>query len=196
MEEKNKRKTESYNDKNINRSMDRNMDKTMNKTTHVVMTKNKKIAYRGMLTALAMVLSYLESFIPVFAAVPGIKIGLANIVTVFAIVRLGIIDAAVIGLIRIVLSALLFGNPVMMIYSFAGLVLSIAVMALASRLPFFGTMGMSILGGVAHNLGQLLVAALIVGNTSILYYLGILLVVGAVSGAVVGIMAGVLLRKV
>ena len=69
-------------------------------------------------------------------------------------------------------------------------------MALASRLPFFGTMGMSILGGVAHNLGQILVAAFIVGNTSILYYLGILLVVGAVSGAVVGIMAGVLLRKV
>lgn len=196
MEEKNKRKTESYNDKNINRSMDRNMDKTMNKTTHVVMTKNKKIAYRGMLTALAMVLSYLESFIPVFAAVPGIKIGLANIVTVFAIVRLGIIDAAVIGLIRIALSALLFGNPVMIIYSLSGLALSIAVMALVSRLPFFGTMGMSILGGVAHNLGQILVAAFIVGNTSILYYLGILLVVGAVSGAVVGIMAGVMLRKV
>ncbi len=193
---KNKSENDTKTDRSPDRIIDNNMNKTVNKSARVVITKNRKIAYRGMLTALAMVLSYLESFIPVFAAVPGIKIGLANIVTVFAIVRLSIIDAAAIGVIRVVLSALLFGNPVMIIYSFAGLVLSIAVMALASKLPFFGTMGMSILGGVAHNLGQLLVAAFIVGNTSILYYLGILLVVGAVSGAVVGIMAGVLLKRV
>ena len=161
----------------------------------IPMTKNRKIAYRGLLVALAMVLSYLESFIPVFAAVPGIKIGLANIVTVFALFKLGVIDAVVIGLIRVILSALLFGNPVMIIYSLAGLVLSITVMFIASKLPFLGTMGVSILGGVMHNLGQLLVAAFIVGNTSILYYLGILLVVGAVSGAVVGLMAGIIMKK-
>ncbi len=161
-----------------------------------IMSKNKKIAYRGMLTALAMVLSYLESFIPVFAAVPGIKIGLANIVTIFALYRLGVMDAAVIGLIRIVLSALLFGNPVMIIYSHAGLILSIAAMTLAKCLPFFGMMGVSVVGGVFHNLGQLLAAAFMIRSVSILYYLGILLAVGAVAGAVIGVISGIILKRI
>ena len=165
----------------------------MKQTGKKPLSKNKKISYRGMLTALAMVLSYLESFIPLFAAVPGIKIGLANIVTIYALYRLSVVDAAVIGVIRIVLSALLFGNPVMIIYSLAGLALSITAMFLCKALPFFGMMGVSIAGGVFHNMGQLLAAAFIVGNISILYYLGILLAVGAVAGAVIGIIAGVII---
>lgn len=161
-----------------------------------IRSKNRKIAYRGLLTALAMVLSYLESFIPVFAAVPGIKIGLANIVTVYAIFRLGFPDAAIIGIIRVVLSALLFGNPVMIVYSAAGLFFSLLIMFILSKLPFFGIMGVSVAGGVFHNLGQLAAAAVFAGSVSLMYYLWILLVVGAVSGGIIGVLAGIVIRKV
>ncbi len=159
-------------------------------------SRNRRIVYRGAFAALAMVLSYLESFIPVFAAVPGVRIGLANIVTVFAIYSLGFFDAVIISVIRIVLSALLFGNPVMIIYSLAGMALSVTAMFLARKLPFFGKTGVSIMGGVFHNLGQLLAAAFLVGSIRILYYLGILLTVGAVAGAVIGLLAGVILNKI
>ncbi|SEG01498.1 heptaprenyl diphosphate synthase [Eubacterium ruminantium] len=159
------------------------------------LNKNKRIVYRGALVALAMVLSYLESFIPVFVAVPGVRIGLANIVTVFALFKLGLLDALSIGIIRTILSALLFGNPVMIIYSLAGVVLSVFAMFLAKNIPFFGRTGVSIVGGIFHNLGQMIAASFFIGNERLLYYLGILLAIGAVTGAVVGLISGIIIEK-
>ncbi|SCW60172.1 heptaprenyl diphosphate synthase [Eubacterium ruminantium] len=160
------------------------------------LSKNKKIAYRGALIALAMVLSYIESFIPVFAAVPGVRIGLSNIVTVYSLYKLGLRDTIFIALARIVLSSLLFGNPVMIIYSAAGFIFAVIVMYLAMKLPIFGKTGVSVIGGIFHNLGQILVAAFMIGNMSLLYYLGVLLAVGAISGMIVGIISGIVIEKI
>jgi len=159
-------------------------------------SRNQKIAYRGCLLALALVLSFLESLIPVFFGVPGIRLGLANIVTVYTLYRLSAPDACFVTLARILLAALLFGNVTTMIYSLAGAALSLGVMLPAKRLPFLSSMGVSILGGAFHNVGQLLAAALILNAKGVLSFTAILLPVGALAGGVIGVAAGVLIRKV
>lgn len=160
-----------------------------------ILSRNKRIARRGILTALALILSYIESFIPVSAAVPGVKIGLANIVTVYALERLGIKDTIVISLLRILLSTILFGNPAVMIYSLSGALLSIAVMSLLSRIPGFGIMGISVSGAVFHNIGQCAAAALLLSNLSIFNYLPVLLISGTAAGIVTGLIANLVLRS-
>ena len=160
------------------------------------MRPNQRIAYRGCLLALALVLSYLESLIPVFWGIPGIRLGLANIVTVYTLYRLGAADAVFISLGRILLSALLFGNVTTMIYSLAGAALSLGVMLLAKPIPKLGAMGISMLGGVFHNIGQCCAAAILLRTGGILTTLTILLPVGAVAGAVIGVVAGILIIRV
>ncbi len=160
------------------------------------MSKNKRIAYRGVFIALGLVLSYLESFVPVSALAPGIKIGLANIVTVFSLYKLGTKDAIYISLGRIILSAVLFGGLVSGIYSLAGAALSMTVMIILKKIHFFSVMGVSIAGGVMHNLGQILLATLILNNKGLFYYMGILLITGSLAGTVIGILAGKMLKRI
>ncbi len=160
------------------------------------MSRNKRIAYRGCLLALALALSYLESLIPVFYGIPGLRIGLANVVTVYALYQLPLPDVCFIAGGRVVLSAILFGNVTVMIYSLAGALLSLAVMLLAKPLPWLSSMGVSILGGVFHNIGQTLVACFLLSSGGLLSILAVLLPVGAVTGTLVGILAGILIRKV
>ncbi len=160
------------------------------------MSNNRRIAYRGCLLALALVLSYLESLIPVFYGIPGIRIGLANIVTVYALYQLGAADAVFLAVGRILLSALLFGNVMTMLYSLAGAAFSLGVMLLARPIPKLSSMGVSVLGGVFHNIGQVAAAAFLLKTGGILGYLAVLLPVGAVAGALIGILAGVLIRRV
>ena len=129
----------------------------------------KRITYTGMFVAIAMVFSYLESMIPVNIAVPGIKLGLANMVTIVVMYRLRISDAWIVSLVRVVLSSLLFGNMTVMVYSMAGAVLSLLVMTLCRKKDLFGLLGTSILGGVSHNAGQIAMAyagAVHIGNYS------------------------------
>ncbi len=160
------------------------------------MSKNKRIAYRGVFIALGLVLSYIETFVPLTAIAPGIKIGLANIVTVYALYKMGTKDAIFISLGRIILSAVLFGGFVMAIYSLAGAFFSMTVMLILKKIPFFSILGVSIAAGVMHNFGQVLVAAFVLRNKSVMYYLGILIVSGCIAGTVVGIISARMINRI
>ncbi len=154
----------------------------------------KKVAYLGMLTALAFVFSYIEFLLPLNFGVPGIKPGLANLVVIVALYMLNVRTACALSFVRILLTGLTFGNPASMIYSLAGGMLSLAVMILAKRCNLFSVTGVSVLGGVFHNVGQIVVAILVVETKSLLYYLPVLIISGTVTGALVGILAAILIR--
>jgi len=149
----------------------------------------KKAAYGGVMTACALILSYIEYLLPINIGVPGIKLGLANIVTVVVLFWLGAGYAFAVNTLRIVVAALLFSGVFGMLFGLAGGTLSIAVMVLAKRTGAFSIVGASIAGGVAHNIGQLLVAAAFISNFAVLYYLPVLLTSGALTGLVIGILA-------
>lgn len=163
------------------------------------MKKNvvKNVAFYGMMIALAMVFSYLESFIPVNALIPipGVKLGLANIVVVFALYSMKPKDALIIGIIRVVLSGLLFGNPMTIAYSLAGCFLSWGIMTLTKKTKL-SIMGVSMLGGIFHNIGQLIVAVVLTSTVRIAYYLPVLLISGMVTGLLMGIAAKLVVDRI
>ena len=149
---------------------------------------SRKIAFLGVTTALALVFAYLESLLPpLMAAVPGIKLGLPNIVIIFVLYRFGVKEAAAVSFVRIAAVSLLFGNPMTFAYSVAGGLLSLAAMALLRKLDFLSLVGVSVAGGVLHNVGQILMAMLLLGTAELGYYLIILAVTGTVSGVFVGL---------
>ena len=153
-------------------------------------SKARRVALYGMLTALAFILSYVESLVPVTVGIPGVKLGLANLVVVIALYTLDLKGAFVISVVRIVLSGLTFGGLLSMLYSLAGGLLSFAVMAILSRKKVFGTVGVSVCGGVAHNIGQLLVAMAVLETESVWYYFPVLLISGSVAGVLIGLLGG------
>lgn len=157
--------------------------------------KASKIAQYGLLTALALVLSYLESLIPPLW-VPGVKLGLPNLAVVFALYRLGWKDACAISLVRVVLVTLLFGNGAALAYSIAGAALSLSLMGLLKKTGKFSSIGVSVAGGVAHNAGQILVAMVLLETARLAWYLPVLWVSGTVAGVLIGIVAGVLVERV
>lgn len=157
--------------------------------------KVKKLAVMGLCAAIALILSYVEVVLPpIFAAVPGIKIGLANICVIFALYRFGVLDAAVISLVRLIIVAVLFGNPMTFIYSLAGAALSLAVMAILKRFDFMSGVGVSVAGGVMHNVGQVIIAMLLLRTAEIGYYMVVLTFTGIVSGIFVGLCGGLLIK--
>lgn len=156
----------------------------------------RRITTAGILTAAAFILSYLEAVLPFSLGIPGVKLGLSHLVTVFALYRLTPWETVAITLVRVVLSALLFGNAASLAYSLAGALLSIAVMLLLCRLPVFSPIGVSVAGGICHNLGQLACAALLMSTVSLGWYLPVLLAAGCISGAVIGTVGGILIRRV
>ena len=153
------------------------------------------IALYGMMTALAFLLSYVETLIPVNLGVPGVKLGLANLASIVGIYLLGWGAAASIALVRIILVGFTFGNMSMMLYSFAGAAVSLLLMAFFYRLDLFGVTGVSIIGAAGHNIGQLIVASLVVENTAIFYYLPVLLMAGTIAGALIGILGGIIIKR-
>lgn len=158
-------------------------------------TRTKKVAYMGLLAALALILSYVESlFPPLFTAVPGIKMGLPNIVIIFALYRFGLKEAAAVSCVRLVAVAILFGSPLTFAYSLAGAVLSLSLMALFKRLDIFSTVGVSIIGGVMHNLGQIIVAMIVMETAQLGYYMIVLAITGTLSGAFIGLLGALLLK--
>lgn len=157
---------------------------------------NKLTALCGVFTSLAMILSYLESLVPITFAVPGIKLGLANIVTIIALHKLGLRPTIIISVGRIILSGILFGNVTVIVYSLAGAFFSILVMALVKLVKAFTVTGVSIAGAVAHNAGQLLVAVIVLENMNIMYYLLVLGIAGAIAGTLIGILASVIMRNI
>lgn len=158
--------------------------------------RSKRVARYALLTALAMVLSYLESLVPVSAAAPGIKLGLTNLVVIFALYRMSLRDAAVISLIRVVLVSLTFGNAYSFAYSLAGAALSLAAMALLKRSGKFSILGVSIAGGVCHNIGQILVAIAVLGTARLAWYLPALLLSGTVAGVCIGAVGALVTSRI
>ena len=158
--------------------------------------KVKKVAVLGLCVALAMIMSYIESLFPLNLAVPGIKMGLANIVIIFLLYRVGFSSACIVSLIRVFLVSMLFGNVMMMAYSIAGAVLSLAVRLVLKKCGKFSVVGVSIAGGVAHNAGQIIMAVILLGAKQIAYYLPVLAVTGTVTGVLIGIAASVVIKRV
>lgn len=155
-------------------------------------SKAKRVALFGMLVALAFILSYIESILmPV--QVLGIKLGLANIVILAALYLFGAKQAAAIAVIRVLLAGLTFNSISMMIYSFGGVFVSFLLMLCLKQTKRFGIVGVSVVGGVGHNIGQILVATLVLGNA--LYYLPILLLGGIFSGLIVGSLGAIIVKR-
>lgn len=156
--------------------------------------KAKKIALFGMMVALAFTFSYLESLIPFDFAIPGVKLGLANLVVVVALYIMKPGEAFAIAVIRIFLAGLTFGNVYSLAYSLCGGLLSFAVMWLAKKTKL-SVIGVSMLGGICHNIGQIAVAAVIMGTVRIAYYLPVLLVAGLVTGLLLGVVSKLIIDR-
>jgi heptaprenyl diphosphate synthase len=160
------------------------------------MTKTRKLTIMALTTAIALVLSFIESQIPAFVAIPGVKIGLPNIAIVYALYRLGWKEAAVISMTRVVLVSLLFGSAASFLYSFAGAVLSLAGMTLLKKTGKFTEIVVSVAGGVLHNIGQIAMASFILETDVLRYYLPFLLISGILAGVAVGLVSGILIRRI
>lgn len=156
--------------------------------------KTKTVALVGVCAAMAMILSYVESFVP--SPIYGVKIGLPNVVIVFLLYKLGWTKAASVSIIRVILTALLFGSVMSLWYSLAGAVLSMLVMVLLKKTNLFSTVGVSVMGGIAHNIAQLAVAVLVTGVGAIAFYLPTLVVGGLAAGVVIGIAGAVIIKRV
>ena len=156
----------------------------------------QKVARGGLLVALAFVFGYLESLLPFSIGIPGIKLGIANIVVLFALYKADLPTAVVISLVRAILGGFTFGSPSMIFYSLAGAALSLLVMWLCKKTTLFSPVGVSIAGGVAHNIGQCFVAALFLFPAAVFSYLPLLLVVGAITGTAIGAIGTIIIRRI
>ena len=163
----------------------------MRKTT----LDTRRMVTLSALIAVAMILSYVESMIPAFVAVPGVKMGLSNIATVFALYSLGWPYAICVSVVRVVLSALLFGNVVGLIYSLSGAALALLGMILLKKLNSFSSIGVSVAGGVLHNAGQIIAACFVMKTTAISLYLIPLIISGTISGVLIGVVSGMLVER-
>lgn len=156
----------------------------------------RKVAIFGVFTALALIFSYVELLIPINFGIPGAKLGLANLMTVLVLYKMGIKEALALSVTRIILSGFMFGNLFGILYSLSGGLLSFLVMVLLKKSDRFSVAGVSIGGGTAHNIGQLLVAMVVVQTCQVGYYLPVLLVAGEVTGLLIGLVAKEVLKRI
>lgn len=155
-----------------------------------------KIAYWGVFLALALVCSYVESLIPISFGIPGVKLGLTNIVVILMLYTIGAKDAILISVLRIILAGFMFGNAFSIIYSLAGGILSFVVMLLLKNTGKLKILSISTAGGISHNAGQLIVAALVVENYNILFYVPVLIIAGIITGFLIGLLAGEIVLRI
>ena len=158
-------------------------------------TKTKKIATYGLLVALAFILSYIEFLFPLPLPIPGIKLGLANLVVITALYSMGVKEAFCLSFLRILLAGFIFGNPSAMLFSFAGGFLSWFVMSVFKKTKLFSFIGVSILGGISHNVGQIIMAVFVVENINIAYYLPFLMAAGVLTGTLIGILGAMIVKR-
>ena len=149
----------------------------------------KKTAYLGVMLALALICSYVEVLIPIPIGIPGIKLGLANIVIVFALYSMGIKEALVLSIMRVTISGFMFGNVIAIAYSLSGGLLSLLIMFLLKKTDKLSVISVSIAGGIFHNIGQMIIATILVDNYYVLYYVPVLMVAGFITGACIGVVA-------
>ena len=154
-----------------------------------------KVAYFGVITTLALIFSYVETLIPIQFGIPGVKLGLANLIIVIALYRMKLSEAYLLSIVRVLLAGFIFGNYFSIIYSLAGGLLSLTVMALLRKKGGFSVIGVSIAGGVFHNIGQLIIASVIVETFSVMYYVPVLLIAGLVTGLLIGIASDGMLKR-
>jgi heptaprenyl diphosphate synthase len=157
--------------------------------------KTKKVAFLGMCIALSMILSFVESQIPPLAAVPGVKMGLPNIVMVFMLYKVGAKETAIVSILRVILVGILFGTPLSMIYSLAGATLSLIGMILLKKTNLFAHVTVSVAGGILHNIGQIATACIVMETAQIAYYLPVLFISGTVAGILIGLTAAMILKR-
>ena len=156
--------------------------------------KNKGV-YFGMFTALALIFSYVESLIPFHIGIPGVKLGLANLVIVVAMYKMNKKQVYLLSVTRVVLAGFMFGNLFSIVYSLAGSLLSLAVMYGLKRKESFSIMGISMAGGVFHNIGQLIVAMIVLESLNLVYYASVLLISGLITGIVIGIVSDEIMKR-
>ncbi|MDY4692046.1 MAG: Gx transporter family protein [Blautia sp.] len=156
----------------------------------------KKIAYLGLITAVAVIFGYVESLIPFFAGVPGMKLGLANLAVLFVLEKYTWKEAALVSVLRILIIGFMFGNLFSILYSLAGATLSLTVMTLLKKKSDFSLLGISVAGGVTHNIGQLTIAMMIAMSSSIIYYAPVLLISGVITGLLIGILTREVLKRI
>lgn len=158
--------------------------------------RTKKTALLGMITSVALVLAYLEAILPpISTAIPGIKMGLPNLAIIFVLYRFGFKEATTVSALRLFIVALLFGNVMTLAYSAAGAVLSLALMGILKKTDKFSFIGVSVVGAVMHNLGQVLVAIFLFETVQLGYYMLVLSVTGSIAGVLIGVGAGILLKR-
>ena len=155
----------------------------------------KRVAFLGTFLALALILSYVESLIPFYFGVPGMKLGLTNVIVVLLLYLAGGPTAFLISVLRVILAGFLFGNAFSIIYSLAGATLSFAVMLLLKRTKKFHVIPISAAGGIFHNLGQILVAAFVVENYNLFLYFPLLMIAGVITGVLIGVIAQEILLR-
>lgn len=150
----------------------------------------------AMMIALALVFSYVETLIPINFGIPGVKLGLANLVIVAVIYLFGGKEALLVSVVRIFLSGFMFGNMTSIMYSLAGGLLSLAVMLLLKKTDRLSILAVSVMGGIFHNIGQLIIAILVVENLKLIFYIPVLLISGFVTGLLIGVVSRVILPAV
>lgn len=160
------------------------------------MDKTKKIATYGVMAALAMILSYVEMQLPAFVAIPGVKMGLTNIVVIVALYKMGNKSAIFINIVRIIAVSLLFGTLMSFAFSFAGGMLSTLVMILLKKTDKFSAVGVSVAGGITHNIGQILAAMLLLNTKAIIWYLPVLWLSGILSGLLIGLIGAIIVKRI
>lgn len=154
-----------------------------------------RVAYFGVFTALALIFSYVETLIPLNFGIPGMKLGLANLLIVILLYKRDMKEALLLSVVRIFLSGFMFGSMFSILYSLAGGMLSLLVMALLKKSQKFSVMGVSIAGGVSHNLGQLAVAMAVVETYRVGYYFPVLLIAGMITGMLIGVAANEVIKR-
>lgn len=157
--------------------------------------KSNKVAYLGVFTALALILSFVESQIPPLMAIPGVKLGIPNIAILFILYKVGWKEAALVNVVRVLVVGLLFGSAVSMLYSFSGALLSLLGMILLKKSNLFSCVTVSVIGGILHNVGQIVMACFVTVTSELMYYLPVLIISGTVAGILIGLVAGMLLRR-
>ena len=155
----------------------------------------RRIAICGMLLALMLVLGFVESQLPVAAGIPGVKLGLSNGVLIFAVYMLNVPTAYLLMGLKVLLSSMLFGSPSAMMYAFAGGLVSLTAMCLLSRMKGLSPVVISMVGGLAHNVGQVLLAMFILNTPKLIYYMAILMVVGMITGLATGLAANGIIHR-
>lgn len=158
--------------------------------------KASKLTFLALSVTLAMILSFVESQIPALVAIPGVKVGLANIVVVFLLYKLGWKYAAVVSVTRVLLVGLLFGNGISILYSAVGAAVSFVFMALLKKTGVFSCTAVSVAGGVTHNLGQIAMACVVMGTDVLKYYAPFLVLSGTLAGIVIGLLAAIMVKRI